>query len=240
MSFPVIEFQNVGFKYDKTRVLDQASFKIFQGEMIGMIGPNGEGKTTALKLAMGFLSPTEGKILVNTLPPQKQRDQIGYVPQSRPYDKKFPISVLEVVLTGALSRINWLGRLPSQTKRQALTLLAQLGIEKLASTPFGSLSGGQAQKVLLARALICDPPILFLDEPTAHIDPQSEDMIFHFLKTFFGTKTIVTVTHNFDAILRHMSRILCFQNTVSSLKPEEVCNHFALGMYHPTERSNGS
>ncbi|MEM7174384.1 MAG: ABC transporter ATP-binding protein [Chlamydiota bacterium] len=236
MASPVIEFQNVSFRYDKIPILNQVSFQIFQGEMIGIIGPNGEGKTTALKLAMGFLAPNQGTVLINAQPPQKQRTHIGYVSQFRPYDKKFPISVLEVVLTGAVSEINWLGRFPEQIKKRALTLLKELEIDALAETSFGSLSGGQTQKVLLARALMCNPSILFLDEPTAHIDPQSEDMIFHLLKTFSGTKTIVIVTHNFDAILRHMSRVLCFQSTVSSLKPEEVCEHFALGMYHPTER----
>lgn len=240
MSSPIIEFKQVCFGYDKTPLLDNVSFEVHRGEMLGIIGPNGEGKTTALKLAMGFLKPQQGAIFIDRKPPSKQRHHIGYVPQSHPYDKKFPISVLEVVLTGAISCANWRGCLPQPLKKRALNLLADLSMLDKIHSPFGSLSGGQAQKVLLARALVNDPSIIFLDEPTAHIDPQSEEAIFHFLSTLPPKKTVITVTHNFDVILRHMTRVLCFQTTVSSLNPKEVCNHFALGLYHPTEAPHDS
>lgn len=192
-----------------------------------MIGPNGGGKTTALQLMLGFLSPKKGKVTV-----QAPLTKIGYVPQTNACDKAFPISVLEVVCMGSLSELKWWGVFPKETKMRALKLLEDLGCKGLEKRPFGSLSGGQAQKVLIARSLMCDPEILLLDEPTANIDAQSEHSIFAYLKTFQGKKTILIVTHNFDAIMKNVERVLCFQQEVSSMNPQDVCKHFTLGMYH--------
>ncbi len=223
----VIKFKNLFFSYETVEVLKDVSFEIKQGEYIGIIGPNGGGKTTALNLILGFLSPEKGEALVAA-----PRTRIGYVPQINSYDKEFPISVLEVVLTGSLAKLKWWGGLPEREKIRALELLKEVGCERLESRPFGTLSGGQAQKVLIARALMCDPEILLLDEPTANIDPQSEQIIFIYLKTLQGKKTILIVTHNFEAIIQNVERVLCFQHVVSSMKPEEVCKHFTIGMYH--------
>lgn len=231
----VIEFEDVSFGYDKPPVLDKASFKVEEGEFIGVIGPNGGGKTTALKLMLGFLKPDAGKVLIFNAPPKQARFRIGYVPQINHYDKQFPISVLEVVLTGALSKVRWFGTIPKQEKLRAVKLLETLGVQDLKDRPFGSLSGGQAQKVLIARALMSDPDLLLLDEPTANIDAQSEAAIFSFLNQLKNKKTVLIVMHDFDAIVRHSDRVLCFQHDVSSLKPEQVCQHFSIGMYHETE-----
>lgn len=230
-----IDFDHVTFEYEKlSPLLNKASFSIEAGEFIGVVGPNGGGKTTALKLMLGFLKPKSGKVKIFGSSPKLARANIGYVPQHNSYDKQFPISCLELVLTGVVSKVKWFGSLPKEEKEKAIALLKNLGAEHLKEQPFGSLSGGQAQKVLLARALISDPDLLLLDEPTANIDARSETFIFSFLKKFKGKKTILIVMHNFDAILKHTERILCFQKEVSSLKKEEVCKHFALGMYHPT------
>ncbi len=220
-------FKNVFFSYGSVEVLKDVSFNIKQGEYIGIIGPNGGGKTTALNLILGFLSPEKGKVEVNI-----PKTKIGYVPQINSYDKQFPISALEVVLTGSLTKLKWWGALPSSEKKEAKKLLEEVGLEGLEERPFGSLSGGQAQKVLIARALMCDPEILLLDEPTANIDPQSEQAIFAYLKTLQGKKTILIVTHNFEAIVQNVERVLCFQHEVSSMKPGDVCKHFTIGMYH--------
>ena len=237
MPEPVITFANVCFRYQNTQILDRVSFSIHAGEVIGVIGPNGEGKTTTLRLAMGFLKPSEGTISIKNVPPSQGRSFIGYVPQMHPYDRQFPISAFEVILTGAISKISWLGRFPKSVKARADRLVEELQLRPFIKKSFGSLSGGQAQKVLLARALITDPAILLLDEPTAHIDPAAEETIFTFLQTLAPAKTLVIVTHNFDAILRYTHRVLCFQKKVSSLNPKEVCEHFALGMYHPPKTS---
>ena len=229
-----IDFDRVTFEYEPASpLLKEVSFMVESGEFIGVIGPNGGGKTTALKLMLGFLKPSSGQIKIFKSHPKAARARIGYVPQNNTYDKQFPISSLEVVLTGVVSKVSWFGTLPKEEKEKALNLLKTMGAEHLKEHPFGTLSGGQAQKILLARALISDPDLLLLDEPTANIDAQSEAFIFSFLKTLKKKKTILIVMHNFDAILKHTERILCFQKEVSSLKKEQVCNHFALGMYHP-------
>jgi zinc transport system ATP-binding protein len=237
MDKPVIHFQNVFFSYGKEDVLRNASFDIFPNEFIGVIGPNGGGKTTALKLMMGFLCPSKGEITIFGRSPKEARLKIGYVPQVNLYDKEFPISVLEVVLTGCISKTKWFGTIPKEMKRKAREVLTRVGVIELQSRPFGSLSGGQTQKVLIARALISDPTLLLLDEPTANIDAESENAIFNLLSELKKEKTIVIVTHNFEAILKHAERILCFQQEVSSLDPQEVCKHVPMGMYHPKERA---
>jgi len=221
---PVISFRNVTFSYDKLPVIKHASFDIFPGEFIGIIGPNGGGKTTALKLILRFLKPKDGEVFSS--------GRIGYVPQINACDKQFPITVKEVVMTGCLSRLNFMGKYPKEVDKKAEELLERFNLQGLKDQAFGSLSGGQAQKALIARALISDPELLLLDEPTANIDAQTEKQIFSFLKTLQKKKTVLVVTHNFDAIVQNVERVLCFQHEVSSIKPEEVCKHFAIGMYH--------
>ena len=221
---PVISFRNVTYTYDKAPTIKHASFDVFPGEFVGIIGPNGGGKTTALKLILGFLKPQDGEVF--------SRGHVGYVPQINAYDKHFPITVKEVILTGCLSQMTRWGRYPKEAFDKADELLETFQLTSLAHQAFGSISGGQAQKTLIARALISDPEVLLLDEPTANIDAQTEKQIFAFLKQLKGKKTILVVTHNFEAIVQNVERVLCFQHGVSSLKPEEVCKHFSIGMYH--------
>lgn len=224
---PVISFRNVTFAYDKLPIIKHASLDVFPGEFIGVIGPNGGGKTTALKLILGFLKPQDGEV--------SAIGQVGYVPQINSYDKQFPITVKEVIMTGCLSQMNFMGKYSKEADDHAEKLLKDFNLQDLKHQAFGSLSGGQAQKTLIARALISDPEILLLDEPTANIDAQTEKQIFAFLKTLQGKKTILIVTHNFEAIMQNVERVLCFQHEVSSINPKDVCKHFSIGMYHQPE-----
>lgn len=221
-------------------MLKDVSFEVEEGEYIGIIGPNGGGKTTAIKLMLGFLTPQKGSVEILGKKPEAARTRIGYVPQINAYDKDFPISVRELVLSGSLSQLTWTGRFPKEAQERADTLIEAIGLKGFEERPFGSLSGGQAQKGLIARALMCDPEILLLDEPTANVDAKSEESIFAYLKTLQGKKTILIVTHNFDAIVKNVERVLCFQHEVSSMLPKDVCEHFAIGMYHkPGEHTHG-
>jgi len=230
---PDIVFSDVSFSYGQNPALKNVSFVVEEGEAIGIIGPNGGGKTTALKLMLSFLKPQKGSVLLFDKPPEEGVTRLGYVPQINAYDKQFPISVLEVVLTGALSKLSFWGTMPQKEKERGRTLLEEMGLKGLEDHPYGLLSGGQAQKVLIARALMCDPKVLLLDEPTANIDPQSEAMIFSYLQRLRRKKTMIIVMHDFDAIIKNTERVLCFQREVSSIEPKEICNHFAIGMYHP-------
>lgn len=229
---PIIEVQNVSFAYQEAAILKNISFQVSQGEFIGIIGPNGGGKTTLLKLMMGFLEPAEGTILLLGCQPSHTQTQLAYVPQVLRYDKQFPISVFELVLTGRLSMLPWYGSYSSQDKQAAINALERVGLVDLKNASFGTLSGGQAQRALIARALVSDPKILFLDEPTASVDPQAEADIYALLKGLQNSMTILMVTHDLNAAIGQVSRVFCVQRQLISLQPEEVCEHFAMGLYH--------
>lgn len=219
-----IKLSDLFFSYENTPILQKVNLHIGGGEFIGIMGPNGGGKTTLLKLIMGFLSPTCGKITVN--------GKIGYVPQTHRSDRDFPITVHELILLGALSTTNFWGAYPEAIKKKADELIEQLGLSSHKNKVFGSLSGGLAQRALLARALISDPDILLLDEATANIDPASSLVIFDMIEKLKGKKTILAVTHDLKTIVERVDRVLCVQGEVTSFLTHEICEHFALGLYH--------
>lgn len=223
----IIEADDLSFAYETMPVISHASFKINENEFIGMIGPNGGGKTTLLKLILRFVLPTTGKITVGT-----KSHQIAYVPQSTKFDKEFPISVIEVVLSGLLYRLPWYGFFKKIDQEKAREALEKVGLSQFANHSFGQLSGGQAQRVLIARAIVAEPRLLLLDEPTASVDSKAEADIYAILKKMQGSMTILMVTHDLNTAINQVDRLLCVQGRVFSLKPEEVCEHYAMGLYH--------
>ena len=230
---PVIDVQHVGFGYDDKQVLDDITFQVVAGEFVAVIGPNGGGKTTLLKLLMGFLKPNAGTIHLFGHVPGTNSEQVGYVPQVLRFDRQFPISVLEVVLSGRLSHLPWYGRFHRKDREAALEALELVGLADYRDHAFGQLSGGQAQRILIARALVCHPQLLLLDEPTASVDAKAEETIYQLLHSLKKEMTIVMVTHDLRVVIEHVERVLCVQTQLSSLAPQEVCAHFALGLYHP-------
>jgi zinc transport system ATP-binding protein len=233
---PVISVQQLQFAYQTTQVLNQVNFSVNPGEFIGVIGPNGGGKTTLLKLIMGFLKPKEGTIRVFDEPAYSvaAHRRLAYVPQSVRFDREFPISVQEVVLSGLLTHLPWYGFFNSSQRQAALEALDRVRLADYAQCSFGILSGGQAQRVLIARALVSKPELLLLDEPTASVDNQSEAEIYAILKELHAQHmTILMVTHDLKAALHHVERVLYVQGQVWSLKPEDVCDHFSIGLFHP-------
>lgn len=228
----ILEFKNVTFSYDNLIILKNVSCHIQEGEFIGIIGPNGGGKTTFLKLVMGFLSPTSGSIQLFGASPQLQKNKIAYVPQILRFDKKFPISVNELILSGRLSELPFYGRYNQSDREDAKEILSKMRLDMLKDRPIGTLSGGQMQRALIGRALIAKPKLLLLDEPTANVDAQAESEIYSILKELRGQITIAMVTHNLKASINLVEKVLCIQTEVSMLKTTEVCEHFALGLYH--------
>ena len=208
------------------------NFSIRPGEFVGIFGPNGGGKTTLLKLIMGFLKPTSGKLAIFSESSKDAIQQISYVPQSLRFDKQFPISVREVVLSGRLSHLPWYGVYRKEDKQAAIEALEKVRMLEFQDKAFGTLSGGQAQRVLIARALVSNPKLLLLDEPTASVDAQAENEIYALLKELRGKMTILMVTHNLQVAIKLVDRVLCVRGEVISIKTEEVCEHFALGLYH--------
>ena len=224
-----IAASKLSFSYEKTAVLHNAEFQISQGEFIGIIGPNGGGKTTLLKLIMGFIEPQKGSLHIFGQPPERERRRMGYVPQANQTDRDFPITVLELVMLGCASnQVDY----PSHTKKKALEIIDELGLTPHKFNSFSSLSGGLAQKALLARSLLSDPDLLLLDEPTANIDPGSRIAILKKLDALKGKKTILLVTHDLRTIIENVDKILCVQFQTTSYLPREVCEHFAIGLYH--------
>jgi zinc transport system ATP-binding protein len=221
----MIEIEDVSFAYEKNPILENVSLKINKGDFVVVFGPNGGGKTTLLKVIMGFCKPQRGEIHLSS-------NNIGYVPQVARFDKQFPISVLELVLTGALSQCSWWGGYPKTVKEKGEEALKTVELWDLKDETFGNLSGGQAQRALIARALICNPEILLLDEPIASVDNQSEMKIYDLLLKLKGEMTIVMVTHDLQPILGKADRLFCIRKTATPLLPEDACGHFAIGLYH--------
>ncbi len=228
----IVTFDHVFFAYQGAPVLTDVSFSVAPGEFLGIIGPNGGGKTTLLKLILGFLKPTLGAITVLGKPPGGATTRIAYVSQGLHYDRQFPISVMELVLSGRLSSLPWYGVYAAEDTQAALDALEKVGMLDFRHQAFGNLSGGQAQRALIARALVSNPDLLLLDEPTASVDSQAEGVIYEILKTLRQTMTIMMVTHDLRAAIDLVDRVLCVQGGLLSLLPQEVCEHFAIGLYH--------
>ncbi|CDR34590.1 metal ABC transporter ATP-binding protein [Criblamydia sequanensis] len=226
-------FEDVSFYYhDGTKVLSNVNFFLKEKEFLGVIGPNGGGKTTLLKLLLGLLTPTHGRIEVFGKSPKENRQVFSYVPQHPTFDKSFPISVGELALSGRLKHLPWFGKFNKEDKKISEEALEKVGILDLKERPIGSLSGGQLQRALIARALASQPTLLILDEPTASVDKEAERKIYHLLKNLSETITIVMVTHDLSTAIQLVDRVLCVEGQVSTFKTSEVCEHFALGLYH--------
>jgi zinc transport system ATP-binding protein len=231
-----IELQKILFSYRGTPILQDLSLKIPAGEFLGIFGPNGGGKTTLLKLLMGFLDPQAGSIRIFGKKPEDARNHIGYVPQAHRTDPDFPITVSELISLGLLSKRPYPGGFSKEEREESEFWMEKLFLLPHKDKAYGELSGGLAQRALLARALIANPDILLLDEPTANIDSSSVAVVLKTLEELRGKKTILLVTHDLNSAIQRTDRLACVQRTLSIFQPEEVCNHFSLGLYHAVGR----
>ncbi len=222
MSRPAIEIQGVSFAYGEVPVLEDVNLEVSEGEFLGIVGPNAGGKSTLLKLILGLLEPQAGRIRVFGRPPHKVRRLMGYVPQYPPFARDFPITVEQVVLMGRLGAGNWLGGYRREDRRIATRVMEEAEIAPLARRPIGQLSGGQLQRVLVARALACEPRILLLDEPTANIDMRVENELFDLLERLNERMTILVVSHDIAFISRYVSRVACLNRTLVCHRTEEI------------------
>ncbi len=213
-TIPAIEMDGVWFSYNGTPVLEDIRFTLRQGDFLGMIGPNGGGKTTLLKLLLGILKPDKGVIRVLGDPPHKARRRVGYVPQNTDFNNTFPVSVMDVALMGRLTRSRMGKGFSSQDRPVAEEALRKVGMWDKRDERIGKLSGGQRQRVLIARALVAEPEMLFLDEPTAKVDPEFESNIYDFLKELNRHATILTITHDVGVISRYVKSVACVNRTL--------------------------
>jgi len=213
---PIIKFKDVNFSYfpNSSPVLKNIDFDIFKNEIVCIVGPNGGGKTTLIKLIAGILKPDRGKIEVFGCSPGENGSKLGYMPQSVHYDNSFPISVKNVVLMGLLGKKgpgSFFGWYTKEDRQKCEKALEMVKMEGVIEKPFYALSGGQKQRVLIARALISDPEILILDEPTSNVDSETEDNFISLLKELNekNNKTIIMVSHDMGFVSAIVSTVFC-------------------------------
>ena len=205
-----LDISNLTVFYGEDCALKEISLQIEEREFLAIIGPNGGGKTTLLKAILGLVRPDSGEIRIFGRIGDDARRSIGYVPQFSRFDRRFPISVEEVVLIGRLAgRSPWFSRFSRQDRQLVDSLLERLEIADLKHRQIGQLSGGQLQRVLIARALAVEPKILILDEPTASVDSASKTRIYDLLKELNQEMTILIVTHDLSAVSSNIDKIAC-------------------------------
>ena len=209
MQKPVIELTEVSFGYQGHPTLEDVNMTIRQGDFTAMIGPNGGGKTTLLKLILGLLKPNKGTIRVMGKIPDKASHYIGYVPQNVHLNSSFPITVLDVVLMGKLTPGKLWHHSTKQDRTEAMEALEKMEIVDYAGHKIGELSGGQRQRVFISRALVTNPQVLLLDEPTASIDNKGQTEFFNLLSRLNPGITIVVVIHDLYAISRFVKTVAC-------------------------------
>lgn len=211
--------------YEQEQVLEDINLTVYAGDFIGLIGPNGGGKSTLLKVLLGLLPPTRGEIQILGHSVREGRRYVGYVPQVVAFDREFPINVWEVVRMGRLGQRRLLRRYTAADNAIVAEVLGQVDLLDLRDRPIGELSGGQRQRVYIARALASQPQILLLDEPTSSVDPKVSTSIYELLRSLNDSITIVLISHDMSAISAYVKTVGClnrrlFYHEERQLTPE--------------------
>lgn len=215
MTKDFIVLDKVTVSYHNQVALDDITMTIQKGDFLGIIGGNGSGKTTLLKTILGLISPRSGRVLIQGLPPEKSTLPIAYVPQFSTGQGHFPMTLTEVVTTGLpYPGIRPLRRVRPDQEVFVQNQIAALGLSDLKDRPINALSGGEFQRMLIARALVSQPDLLVLDEPTANVDPAARDMIFQLLKSLSSKMTILLVTHDLDALTSTVTSLACLNRSL--------------------------
>jgi len=198
-----VEVKNLYFKYEKDWVLEDINFTLENKEFMAIIGPNGGGKTTLLKILLGFLKPSRGEVKIYGKPPKENSHIIGYVPQHTNFSLDIPITVFDIVLQGRLKKGKFF--YSKEDKEKSIEILNKLKIYKFKDRKIKDLSGGQRQKVLIARALVSEPKIVMMDEPTSAIDPTGQKEILDLIESLEITRLVVS--HDIKILLRDVDKI---------------------------------
>lgn len=201
----ILELKDITAGYDDLTVLRHINFEINDNDFIGIIGPNGGGKTTLLKVILGLIKPFSGEISYHT----SKQNLFGYLPQNNRFDQRFPINVTEVVLSGLMSGKGLFRSYTREDREKAGKLLEKYGMGNYKKSPIGDLSGGQMQRVFLCRAIISSPRILILDEPTTYVDSHFEKEFYTILKELNKSMAVVMVSHDLGTICSYVKTIAC-------------------------------
>ncbi len=213
---PLIEIHHLSAGYDGRTVLRDADLTIYDRDFLGIIGPNGGGKTTLIKCILGLLKPQSGTI---TFYPQRPTDEhapltIGYLPQYTAIDRKFPITVQEVILSGLSSRKSLSARFTANEHEKAAQVINRMGLEGMEQKAIGALSGGQLQRTLLGRAIVSDPEVVILDEPGTYLDRRFEARLYELLAEINRDCAIILVSHDIGTVLQQVKSIACVNETL--------------------------
>jgi zinc transport system ATP-binding protein len=213
--------------YNGLSVLEDIDLEIRAGTYAGILGPNGAGKSTLLKVILGLVRPSKGEVQVFGEAPQKLRHRgqvLGYLPQRPLGNPHFPVSVLDVVLMGRYGRIGLLKRPSAADREKALSRLEQVGIPHLAGRPIGEISGGEQQRVFIARALCVEPRLLVLDEPTVSLDACAQDDLYELMYRIKENLdlTVLMVSHDIGGVARHVDDVICINRRIHVHQPPPI------------------
>jgi zinc transport system ATP-binding protein len=208
----MIKITNLQYSLNGKSILEDINLELADREFVAVIGPNGAGKSTLIKLILGLIERQEGSIEIDGRPQAEwlKNNSFGYLPQHEEFDRSFPATALDIVLMGLAGKVPLGKRFSAVHKEQALAALSQTGMEQLARNRIGRLSGGEFQRVLLARAIVGNSPYLILDEPEASLDRPSVDSFFALLKTLHESgRTIITISHDLNILSEYCSFLVC-------------------------------
>ena len=210
----LIEIKNITAVYDVKTVLNSVSLDVWENDFLGIIGPNGGGKTTLLKIILGLMTPVSGEISFfrdgKSIPSLK----IGYLPQINPIDKRFPISVFEVISSGLAGEKPLFKDFTEQQKESVNELIIKMGLEEFSKRAIGELSGGQLQRALLARAIVSRPRLLILDEPNTYVDKKFESRFYEILGEISDNTAVILVSHDIGTLLPMVKNVACVNETL--------------------------
>ena len=227
----IVEIKDLDFAYNGETVLENVNLSVRQRDFMAIIGPNGGGKTTLLKLVLGLLTPVKGTVRVDGRSPQKASRCIGYVPQDVHINRSFPITVIDVVLMGNLDPNKRLSRRSSANRRDGLATLERMEMAAHADKKIGMLSGGQRQRVFIARALMSRPKLLLLDEPTASIDTKGQADFYRLLRELNQDMTVLVVSHDLLVISRYVKSVACVNKKLHYHDQAEITGEMLETMY---------
>ena len=210
----IVSINNLSVAYEHHTVLHDIHLNIYQNDFLGIIGPNGGGKTTLIKCILGLMKPEKGEIRFYREGQEAAQLSMGYLPQYNAIDKKFPISVEEAILSGLNIKKPLIGRFTSEQKEKVQSIISQMGLDGLNKRAIGQLSGGQLQRTLLGRALVSDPEIVILDEPNTYIDKRFETALYKILDEINSRCAIVIVSHDIGTILQQVKSVACVNETL--------------------------
>lgn len=209
-----IQFDHLHFSYGAAPILEDVSFTIEEREFAAVIGPNGGGKTTMLKLILGLIEPQAGYVTVFGQRPVASRRRIGFMPQHPGLDPQFPVTVTDVVLLARLGSGHRFGRYGDADRAAARRALDAVGLHGLGDRSYSQLSSGQRQRVLIARALASEPEILLLDEPSANLDPSVQDDLYELLHRLNEKLTVLVVSHDVGFVSKYVGKVVCVNRRV--------------------------